>query len=396
MRQLEPDDLAELVVQTVETALGPVLQRMAAAEARLSMLGDVRDRVVAIETKGEQPTRWVAHQDVEESRRVVVDELVAKFERGLAPALEGVTAVRDRVVALEAKAAAAPPAITSSEVVMSVEQAVKAVRQWAEGEFATLREKAAAPVVVDVAKDVESAVSSLKTMIGSVELAVGELRSRMGALDGRLGDLPSTKDYAELRERVAVAETFSRQPGPVGPVGPQGPAGKDGRDGIAGKDGAKGLDGKDGLVGPAGHVGQIGPTGSVGPAGKDGLNGKDGQDGLGFEDLQAEFDGDRTLVLKFARGSTKKTFPIVLPFLRYQGVFVEGKQYTEGDVVTFGGSSWTCVMPTTAKPETTAGAKAWTLCVKRGRDGRDGKDAPSLPVVSIGGGAGGAGGVSSR
>jgi hypothetical protein len=129
--------------------------------------------------------------------------------------------------------------------------------------------------------------------------------------------------------------------------------------GPAGKDGERGADGKDGTPG---------------------VNGKDGHDGLGFEDLDVEFDGDRTLALKFARGSLKKTFPIELPYMRYQGVYIEGKSYAVGDTVTWANSGWYCREATIAKPGD--GSRAWQLFVRKGSDGRDGRDAPgALPVV---------------
>lgn len=59
------------------------------------------------------------------------------------------------------------------------------------------------------------------------------------------------------------------------------------------------------------------------------------------------------------------------PGLRFAGVYVEGKTYDLGDLVTWGGSSWHCNETTTSKPG--EGAKAWTLMVKRGRDGKDGR-----------------------
>lgn len=57
------------------------------------------------------------------------------------------------------------------------------------------------------------------------------------------------------------------------------------------------------------------------------------------------------------------------PGLRFAGVYVDGKTYDLGDLVTWAGSSWHCNEPTTTKPG--EGAKAWTLMVKRGRDGKD-------------------------
>lgn len=52
---LDPESFAEMVVQTVDTALGPVLERLAGLDARVSAIGDVRDRMVAIETKTAAP-----------------------------------------------------------------------------------------------------------------------------------------------------------------------------------------------------------------------------------------------------------------------------------------------------------------------------------------------------
>ena len=75
-----------------------------------------------------------------------------------------------------------------------------------------------------------------------------------------------------------------------------------------------------------------GPPGPPGPAGADGINGKDG-----------------------------------VPGLTYCGVYVEGKTYDTGAVVTWAGSAWHCnAAETTSKPGD--GSKAWTLMVKAGRD----------------------------
>ncbi len=89
-----------------------------------------------------------------------------------------------------------------------------------------------------------------------------------------------------------------------------------------------------------------GPQGEPGPVGP---SGKDGRDG----DAQ-------------------------LPYL---GVYQEGKEYSVGQMTTWGGSMWHCNTLTTSKPG--EGNKDWTLMVKRGRDGRDGKDAGPLPVVGL-------------
>jgi hypothetical protein len=123
--------------------------------------------------------------------------------------------------------------------------------------------------------------------------------------------------------------------------------------------------------------------GPPGQNGRDGVDGAAGVDGLGFDDLDVTFDGDRTLLFKFVRGTQEKVWPIALPFLKQQGVYQEGQAYVPGDVVTWAGSAWHCTEATHSKPGD--GSKAWTLIVKRGRDGRDGRDAPGpVPVVSLG------------
>ena len=81
---------------------------------------------------------------------------------------------------------------------------------------------------------------------------------------------------------------------------------------------------------------QPGPEGPPGPPGRDGIDGKAG--------------------------------------LRYVGIYDGTKAYEPGDLVTYAGSTWHCNEPTTTTPREYAGAQAWTLCVKKGRDGRDGKD----------------------
>lgn len=252
----------------------------------------------------------------------------------------------------------------------------------------------------------------LKDMQAALEQH-GALRDRVVALESQLA-VKAAQDQAvaglltTLGERVSVAEAKAAVPGPPGPPGRDGLHGKDGtpgRDGVDGKDGAPGLAGKDGAPGLAGkdgapgRDGQDGKDGAPGLTGKDGapgrdgkdgapgLSGKDGADGLGFDDLEVLFDGDRTITLQAQRAGKKKSWPIVLPYLKYQGVYRDAHTYQEGDVVTWAGSTWTAHRETTTKPGD--GSKDWQLCVRKGRDGKDGIDAgPSVPVVRVGGGNG--------
>jgi hypothetical protein len=262
---LDPEAIADMVIQTVEMALGPTLQRLAAAEAQLKALGDVRDRVVAVETKTAMP---VADPQVVDLSPLLERVAAAEARLGVLGDL------RDRVVSMETKSAIHVPATVELRTPES-------------------------------------------------DVALGDIRERVKSLETRVFDDGLTKAIAAVSERVAVVETRAPVPG---------------------------------------------------PAGKDGLNGKDGADGLGFEDLSVDFDGDRTLALKFERGTVKKSFPVKLTYLRYQGVFTEGKTYEIGDVVTWAGSTWHANDVTDAKPG--EGSKAWTLIVKRGRDGKDGATGP--------------------
>lgn len=182
--------------------------------------------------------------------------------------------------------------------------------------------------------------------------SVGEALTRIAALEARPLPLDG-KDGAPGLQGPAG------EPGPAGAAGPEGPEGnaRDGRDGLPGVPGLQGEKGIDGV---------------------NGTDGRDGIDGLGFDDLSVEFDGDRTLALHFVKGLVTKTFPIVLPILRYQGVYQEGKSYDVGDVATWAGGMWHCQAPTIAKPGEQS--PAWKLCVSRGRDGKHGQNGLAGPA----------------
>lgn len=108
--------------------------------------------------------------------------------------------------------------------------------------------------------------------------------------------------------------------------------------------------------------------GLPGEPGKDGKDGEKGVDGLGFDDLSIDFDGDRTVTLKFQRGDAVKEFPLVLPILLDRGVYQDGSSYQRGDGVTFGGSLWVAQKDTSSKP---GGENPdWRLAVKKGRDAK--------------------------
>lgn len=126
-----------------------------------------------------------------------------------------------------------------------------------------------------------------------------------------------------------------------------------------------------------GEVKDLGPV-----VGKDGEPGQDGRDGFGLEDFDASLMEDgRTVLLSFAGKGIDHKVELGFPAMIYRGVFKDGNTYEQGDTVTWAGSLWHCEDETTEKPG--EGAKAWTLCAKKGRDGKDGtvkEVSPTQPV----------------
>lgn len=119
-----------------------------------------------------------------------------------------------------------------------------------------------------------------------------------------------------------------------------------------------------------------GPAGPAGEPGAPGVPGPPGADGLGFDDLSVDFDGHRTITIKFLKAfdgfpaeGREKSFAIELPILHYRGPYTTGTEYRPGDVVMHGGSAWHCAAATTHPPM--EAREEWALMVRRGRDGRD-------------------------
>lgn len=325
----DPEAFADMVVMHTKAALAPVLAdvkslqtQVAGWESRWNDLGALRERVAVVESKAATEPR------LEPVVVPVVD---------LSPVLERVAAaearlnvlgdLRDRVITVETKAAV-PVNDTTADLRAKVDTVMASL-----GVIDTidLRDRLAAlearpaviPVQPEKSVDLSPVLERVSAVEHKLEMKGAELQPLMASVT------ETTKAIGDIRERIAVVET--RQPVP-------------------------------------------------GPAGTDGKN---GTDGLGFEDMSAEFDGDRSISLKFERGTLKKLWSFSLPFLKYQGVYQEGKSYVQGDVATWGGSLWASQTETVTKPG--EGSKDWVLCAKRGRDGKDGRDAEgALPVVAVG------------
>lgn len=260
------------------------------------------------------------------------------------------------------------------------------------------------------------AVAPLVDQVKSLELQLAELRNQPRPLDGKSVTAADVQPLLEELVGKQVQEAVAALPaakdgrdgldGKDGAAGEKGEPGKDGRDGVDGKDGAAGekgepgkdgrdgVDGKDGVAGEKGvgfadvmldrggelvvsftdgrhkSVGVVvGRDGAAGAAGKDGEAGKDGRDGFGFEDLALEYDGERSIVLRFTRGELVKEFPLRFALPLYRDVYEEGASYLKGDMVTWAGSLWHCNADTSDKPG--MGNKNWRLAAKRGRDGKE-------------------------
>jgi|ERR1041385_980172 chitodextrinase len=218
-------------------------------------------------------------------------------------------------------------------------------------------------------------------------------------------------------------------PGAVGDRGEPGPVGPKGEPGEKGEKGERGEPGEPGLsiVGEKGEPGKMGETGrdgrdGVGIQGPPGERGERGRDALEIEilpmidptksyprgtfaehaggtiravrntdpitgtlqqagwsvlwDGEANFEVVRDPDLRtfsFKRTLTSgRTFEFTFktPVMIYRGIWREGQAYSQGDTVTWAGSTWHCnADSTTAKPGDGAD---WQLSTKRGQDGKAG------------------------
>lgn len=154
--------------------------------------------------------------------------------------------------------------------------------------------------------------------------------------------------------------------------------GRDGKDGINGKDAE--IDHaelaelvqrqvKD-AVGeiPTPRDGRDGAPGVAGMPGEPGENGRDGRDGWSPEDLELELRDARMLIVRLRKGQrvVERTLKLALPLDR--GVYVKGRRYEQGDVVTYGGSAYIAQRDTDAPIGGDPPSPDWRLIVKRGRD----------------------------
>jgi hypothetical protein len=139
-----------------------------------------------------------------------------------------------------------------------------------------------------------------------------------------------------------------------GAQGPQGEQGVQGEDGFIGSDGLSAYEVavENGFVGteeewleylrqgPKGDTGDTGPQGSTGPQGPQGIPGEDGEDAL----------------------------------WNFKGSFDPEDSYAVGDVVTYLGQTWYCIVA--SGPNSTPGSGNWTLLAAKGSQGDIGPEGP--------------------
>ncbi|MDT7536169.1 hypothetical protein OVY48_22495 [Sphingobium sp. SA2] len=81
-------------------------------------------------------------------------------------------------------------------------------------------------------------------------------------------------------------------------------------------------------------------------------------------DVQSVVQQMAARIVRLEQAAQKASPPMI-----YRGVFADGETYDPGNTATYGGSLWHCNEATKERPGDAS--KAWTLCVKRGRDGKD-------------------------
>lgn len=161
--------------------------------------------------------------------------------------------------------------------------------------------------------------------------------------------------------------------------------GVDGKDGTPGRDADEaaivkrvleviptprdGIDGKDGPKGDSGRDGRDGLPGVPGAHGEKGIDGKDGMDGFSPDNLEIEWnDDDDALVVRLLANDRVVERKARLPIPRDADIYVKGKTYQKGQIVTYGGSAFIARRDTSALIGGDPPSPDWRLFVKRGRD----------------------------
>lgn len=202
-------------------------------------------------------------------------------------------------------------------------------------------------------------------------VSIHEVTAALLATDG-------LKSLVDLQVTESVVKHFEENPILPGPRGEKGEQGETGADGV-------GLAGA--VINRAGELvvtktnGEAITLGTV--VGKDGDKGADGKNGADFTNVEIDYDGERSLIIRGAGGEIVKHLPIPID----RGYWREGMKSEKGDVVTQEGSAWIAIKDTSAKP-CRENAEDWRMLARKGRDGGPGpagKDFKPPEPVKLGG-----------
>ena len=306
------DDIAEVVASAIKAATAPLIERLD-AQAKLIETLEAREMPTAI--KGDP-----GEVDMDQVSGILSDLVSAAFATIPAPQ-DG-------------------KSVDPEEVRQMVEEAVAALPPAKDGESVDV--DALRGIVGDMTREVvgEQLPEAVKAI--PVPAAPEPIAPDMEAIE------------ASIREGIAkaVAEL---------------PAAKDGADGI-------GL--ADALIDKDGHLvvtmtdGRTKALGLV--VGKDGERGKDGET-FTLDDFYIEQTDERTLEFKFLRENVMHSFELEFPVPIFREAWKEGRTYSKGDMVVWGGSLWAATKDTDAKPDTEG--SGWMIAARKGRDGKSAKPA---------------------
>lgn len=246
--------------------------------------------------------------------------------------------------------------------------------------------------VADVQPLLDAALSEIKneamTYVKSVELPKDGLDGLNGA-DGKDGSsvtiedvTPLIKNYAEELKKEIPSESFIEELVTKAVSKIEIPKdGKDGVDGINGIDGANGKDGKDAVaieILPTIDMSKSYPRGTFATYKKGLWRSFETTFELrgwecivsGLDEVEVVKTGENNFefVVKDSVGNEfKKDFR--LPLMVYKNIYKDGESYSEGNIVTYAGSTWhSNIDENKSKPGTNSD---WTLCVRKGRDYRE-------------------------
>jgi hypothetical protein len=98
------------------------------------------------------------------------------------------------------------------------------------------------------------------------------------------------------------------------------------------------------------------------------LRGEPGPSGFSPDDLELELSDDSVLTVRLKTDTRIIERSVALPILRNGGLYVKGRAYRKGAVVTYGGSSFVAERDTTAPIGEDPPSPDWRLFVQRGRN----------------------------